>query len=66
MANYLYKCENVECQNIFPVEFPFGQNETLVYCRVCRSQARRYITKSVPFVYKADGFVGKIRGEKDA
>jgi predicted nucleic acid-binding Zn ribbon protein len=60
MASYLYKCENKECQDIFPVDFPFAQNKTLVYCEMCNSPARRYIGKMVPFTYNMTGVVGKI------
>lgn len=64
MARYLYKCENEGCQNIFPVEFPFAKNQTLVYCDLCNSPARRYISKMVPFIYNASGFVGNKLGNR--
>ena len=60
MADYPYKCTNEECQNIFAVKFPFAKNQTLVYCDVCNSPAKRYIGKTVPFMYNMTGIVGKI------
>ena len=58
MATYAYKCTDKNCENIFDMDFSMVEQKPLVYCPVCKTPAKRYITN--PYVkYNGYGWGGK-------